>query len=70
MVQLAILELVAKTMENFVMLVLKFCITTTSFHLWMSIFRHDTFALVINFINSHWVPCHVTMGLFEAINTF
>ncbi len=30
--------------------------------------RHDTFALVINFINSHWVPSHVTMGLFEAIN--
>ncbi len=27
------------------------------------------FAL-INFINSHWVPCHVTMGLFEAIDTF
>jgi hypothetical protein len=22
--------------------------------------------LVINFINSQWVPCHVTMGLFEA----
>jgi hypothetical protein len=53
------------------MLVLEFCITTTtSIDLWMSRFGHDTFALVINFINSHWVPCHVTMGLFEAIDTF
>jgi len=24
---------------------------------------------MINFINSHWVPCHVTMGLFEATYT-
>jgi hypothetical protein len=36
----------------------------------MSRFGHDTFALVINFINSHWVPCYVTMGLFEAIDMF
>ncbi len=28
------------------------------------------FTLVINFINSHWVPCHVRMDLFEAIDTF
>jgi hypothetical protein len=53
-VQHAILELVAKTMEKFVILVLESCITTsTSFDLWMSTSRHDTFALVINFINSH-----------------
>ncbi len=53
------------------MLILKFCITTTiSFDLWMFRSGHDTFALVINFINSHWVPCHVTMGLFEVIDTF
>jgi hypothetical protein len=24
---------------------------------------------LINFINSQWVPCHVTMGLFETIYT-
>jgi hypothetical protein len=69
-VQHAILELVAKTMEKFVMPSLESCITTTSFDLWMSRFGHDTFALVINFINSHWVPCDVTMGLFEATDTF
>jgi hypothetical protein len=27
------------------------------------------FDLVINFINSLWVPCHVIVGLFEAIDT-
>ncbi len=52
------------------MLTLKSCIiTTASFDLWMSRFGQNTFALVINFINSHWVPCHATMGLFEATNT-
>jgi hypothetical protein len=56
-------------MENFVMPNLESCITgTTYFDLWMAKSGHDTFALVINFINSHWVPCHVTMGFFEAIN--
>jgi hypothetical protein len=69
-VQHAILELVTKTMEKFVMLALESCITiTTSFDLWISRSRHETFALVIIFINSHWVPCHVAMDLFEAIDT-
>ncbi len=36
----------------------------------MSKSRHDTFVLVINFINSLWVPCHVIVGLFEAIDMF
>jgi hypothetical protein len=54
--QHAILELVAKTTKKIVMLVLKSCITIKiSFDLWMSTSRHDTFALAINFINSHWV---------------
>jgi hypothetical protein len=70
LVQCVIPKLVAKTMENFVMLVLESSITsTTSIDLWMSKFGHDTFALVINFINSHQVPCHVTMGLFEVLDT-
>jgi hypothetical protein len=46
------------------------CVTTiVSFDLLMSKFGHNTFALVINFINSLWVPYNVTLGLFEAINT-
>ncbi len=31
---------------------------------------YDIFALVIKFINPSWVPCHITIGLFEAPNTF
>jgi hypothetical protein len=69
MVKHAILSLVVKATQQYVMTVLDSCVTTTtSFDLWMSKFGHDTFALVINFINSQWVPCHVTIGLFEAIN--
>jgi hypothetical protein len=41
----------------------------TSFDLWMSKFGHDTFVIVINFINSQWVPCHVIVAFFEATNT-
>jgi hypothetical protein len=26
----------------------------------------DTFTLAMNFINSQWVPCHVTTRLFET----
>jgi hypothetical protein len=30
----------------------------------------DTFALVINFIDDDWMPCHVIVGLFETLDTF
>ncbi len=70
MVQHFIPKLVAKTMEKFVMPTSESCITKISFDLWMSRSGQDTFALVINFINSHWVPCHVIMGLFETIDTY
>jgi len=33
-------------------------------------FGHNTLVLVINFINSMRVPCHVIVQLFEAIDTF
>ncbi len=49
---------------------LKRCITIiTWFDLWKSMFGFNTFALVINFINSNWVPCHVIMGLFKVVDT-
>ncbi len=54
---------VSKTMEKYAIPTLE------SFDLWMSKSKHDTFAIVINFINSQWAPCHVIMGLFEATNT-
>jgi hypothetical protein len=71
MVQRAILSLGAKTMEQYVIFALDSCVTTiTFFYLWMSIFGHYMFVLVINFINSLWVHCHVIVGFFEATNTF
>ncbi len=69
MVQHAIPSLVAKTMDKYVLPTLDSCVpVTTSFDLQISRFGHNTFILVINFINSLWVPCHVTMGLFEVID--
>jgi hypothetical protein len=66
MVQHAILSLVAKTIEQYVIFILDSYITTiTSFDLWLSKSRHDTFILVINTL---WVPYHLIVGLFEAID--
>jgi len=60
-------SLVAKTMEKHVFLTLGCCaIVTTSYLFWMSRFGHDTFALVINFVNSQWVSYYIMMGLFKA----
>jgi hypothetical protein len=51
MVQHHVPSLVVKTMEQYVVPILKSCVTIT-FDLWMSkLFKHDTFTLVINFIN-------------------
>jgi hypothetical protein len=36
----------------------------------MSKIGFDTFAFVINFIDDDWVFSHVTIGRFEALNTF
>jgi hypothetical protein len=45
------------------------CVTmTTKFESKMSRLSYDTFALVINFINQDWVPCHIIVGLFETPN--
>jgi len=35
----------------------------------MSKEAYDVFALVINFLGSDWQPKHVTIGLFDAIET-
>jgi hypothetical protein len=52
MVQLAILSLVVKTMDKYVLPALDFCVmTNVSFDLWMSTSGHNTFALVIDFIH-------------------
>jgi hypothetical protein len=54
-VQHAIPSLVAKTMEQFVIITLDSCVTTIIyFYLWMFRSEHDRFVFVINFINSLW----------------
>jgi hypothetical protein len=40
-----------------------------NFNLWMSKGSYNVFALVINFLSNDWQPKHVTIGLFEAIET-
>jgi hypothetical protein len=47
----------------------QYATVTTTFDLWMLKSGYDIFALVINFINYSWVPCHITIGLFKAPNT-
>jgi len=44
-------------------------IISTSFDLWMSKDKVDTFALVTNFLNESWTPMHVTVDLFEVNET-
>ncbi|KAJ7538060.1 hypothetical protein O6H91_11G033100 [Diphasiastrum complanatum] len=70
LVEEVIPQMVAKTLERYVLPLLASCVTATaSFDLWMSRGEIDTFALVINFLNDSWVPCHVTVGLFETPDT-
>jgi hypothetical protein len=42
----------------------------TTFDLWMSRSCYYTFVLVINFINPSLAPCHIAIGLFEALDIF
>jgi hypothetical protein len=58
-------NIVEKTRERYVLLSLASYVTcTTSFNLWMSRGGHDTFTMVVSFINNLWEPTHVTMGIF------
>jgi hypothetical protein len=61
--------MVAKNKEKNVILAFQSCVTCTcSIDFWMSHVGHDTFAMVVNFINSSWQPIHVTIGIFEDSN--
>jgi hypothetical protein len=42
---------------------------TTSFDLWMFHGGHDTFTMVVNFINNLWEPTHFIVGIFKVHNT-
>jgi hypothetical protein len=52
-------------MDHYILHALAQCDTISiTFDLWM-----NTFVFVVNFLDWDWVPCHVTIGLFETINT-
>ncbi len=62
-------NVVEKTNERYVWPLLVSCITCTSFNLWIFHGEHDTFAMVVNFINNLWEFAHVPMGIFKVHNT-
>jgi hypothetical protein len=47
----------------------KMCHDHNLLDLWMSKFRCDIFALIINFIDDQRIPYHVIIALFKAKNT-
>jgi hypothetical protein len=62
-------NIVEKTKERYVLLPLASCVTcTTSFDLWMFRGGHDTFSMVVSFINNLWKHTYVTVGIFEMHN--
>jgi hypothetical protein len=59
-----------KTKQLYVLLALAEChFATTSFDFWIFKVAYDVFALDINFLRKDWQPEHVTIGLFEMIET-
>jgi hypothetical protein len=61
-------NIVKETKEKYVLPSLTSCVTcTTSFNLWMSHGGHDTFAMVVSFINNLWEPTHVTWEFLRCI---
>jgi len=63
-------ELVEKTKETYVLPLLNgYNCVIANFDLWMSKGAHDVFVLVIIFLGSNWNPKHVTLGLFEVVET-
>ncbi len=58
-------------MDRHVFLTLVETITMiVTFDLRMSCGGFDTFALVVNYINSKWEPCHITKNIFEVHEIF
>jgi hypothetical protein len=45
-----------------------YAIATITFDLWKFRIRFDIFSLIVNFINKEWIPCHITIGLFETLD--
>jgi hypothetical protein len=45
-----------------------YIICRCSFDLWVFHAGFDTSTIVVNFINTYWELCHVTLGIFEVHN--
>jgi len=57
-------------MEMHVLPTIVECVMTiATFDLWMSKTKFDTFDLAIDFIDDDWVFHHVTIGMFETLDT-
>lgn len=62
--------MLAKTMQCIVLPILSPCaVDTIIFNLWMSHIWLRTFTMVVNFVDDEWQPRHVTVGLFEVLDT-
>jgi hypothetical protein len=62
--------MINKTMERHALhALIKFILMTTTFDLWMSHERFDTFALVMNYIYNNWELCHITINIFKVHET-
>jgi hypothetical protein len=61
------LDIVTKTNEKYVLPIFPFHITCmASFDVRMPDVDYDTFAMVVNFINSSLQPTHVTLGYLKC----
>jgi hypothetical protein len=64
-----LLDLIGKTKQTYVLLVLAKCVyVITSFKLWIYKKAHDVFALVVDFLGENWKPKHVIID-FSNIRT-
>jgi hypothetical protein len=62
-------SVVNKTMDKYVISSFVSWITyIVSFDLWIFHVGHDTFSMVVNFINDEWELVHITMGILEVQN--
>ncbi len=58
-----------KQNKHGLLVLVKFVSTITSFDLWMFTWASDVFRLVINFLGENWMPKHIIINLFEALET-
>lgn len=59
-----------RTMEQYVLPSIRKCTTVSvTFDLWMSRGTQDTFCVVVDVLDTDWMPQHVTVGVFRADDT-